>query len=117
MRLTKEDIIVLAQRIEDLGAHHVIVLHISGQFDWADYVLIASFSSGRQGLGLLAETCTWLRDHDAQIKVSDQNPENCWFVCDAGDLIVHLLKDDMRDFYALETLWKDAHTIYPVLGD
>lgn len=113
MPLPKEQVIDLARHMDTLGAQNVTVMDISVQTDWGSYVLIASFSSSRQGLGLLAEACTWLREHDAQIKVSDQDPENFWFVCDAGDVIVHLFKEDMRDYYSLETLWKEVQVIYP----
>ncbi len=114
MPLSKEQVISLAQHIENEGAQNTLVIDISKQADWGSYVLIASFSSSRQGLGLLAQACTWLRDHDAEIKVSDQNPDNFWFLCDAGDIIIHLFKDDMRAYYSLETLWKESSIIYPL---
>ena len=113
MPLSKEQVIDLARHMDTLGAQNVMVMDISVQTDWGSYVLIASFSSGRQGLGLLAEACSWLRARQAEIKVSDQDPENFWFVCDAGDVIIHLFKEDMRDYYSLETLWKEVQIIYP----
>lgn len=113
MPLSKEQVIDLARHVDIFGAQNVTVLDISAQADWGSYVLVASFSGSRQGLGILAQVSTWLREHNSEIKVSDQSPENSWFICDAGDVIVHLFKEETRDYYALETQWKETQIIYP----
>lgn len=102
----------LAAYVHDNGGLGVTLLDISAQSDWGSYILIASFTSGRQALGLMALACTWLRERDFQIKVSDQSPESTWFLCDAGDIVLHFFTQEMRQYYALESLWKSGQIIY-----
>lgn len=115
MHSLEEQALELARHMDNLGALDVRVLDISQHSDWASYILIASFDgSGRKGLGFLAEACTMMRDFGADVRVADQSPENFWFVCDAGDIIIHLFKEEMRDYYSLEKLWHQARVVYPM---
>lgn len=113
MPISQAQALELTIYIEEHGGLHVALLDVSNESDWNSYVLMATFTSRRQGLGLLGQACGWLRDHGFEIKVSDQEPENTWFLCDAGDIVVHLFTQDARDYYNLESVWKNGHIIYP----
>lgn len=54
---------------------------------------------------------------DARIKMTRKggNANSGWMVLDFGDIIVHVMTPELREFYALEQLWSDAKTVDPDL--
>lgn len=72
-------------------------------------MIVASGRSSRQ-VGALAEK---LRDRLKGCGLTDvrlEGMENCnWVVVDAGDIIVHLFKPEVREFYNIEKMWNTPH--------
>lgn len=87
-------------------AQDIKTIDLRGQTSIADYMIVASGTSTRQ-VGALAEK---LRDRlkgkgleDIRIEGLDQ----CnWVILDAGDVIVHLFRPEVRDFYNIEKMWQ-----------
>lgn len=72
----------------------------------ADYIVIATGTSSRHVAALakkLQERIKGAGYQDVHIEGQDQ----CnWVVLDAGDVIVHLFRPEVRDFYKIETMWQ-----------
>ena len=91
--------------LDDDKAEDVVVIDLAGKTAIADHMVIASGTSQRQ-VGAMAEH---LRE---KIKVSGVKPvavegaAQCdWVLIDAGDIIIHLFRPEVRAFYQLERLW------------
>ncbi len=78
--------------------------------DLADDFMIATFTNARQGAAIVEDCEKERKSRDlARIGVEGVNGgTSTWIVLDYGDLVVHLLMPDQREYYALEHLWADA---------
>ncbi|MGL4524941.1 MAG: ribosome silencing factor [Spirochaetia bacterium] len=112
MLMGEAGVVSLAKEIENMGAKDLIALQRSDQCDWPDYLIVGTFASSRQASAMLDEIRFAMREYDQEIRMSDRSTENTWFLCDAGEVVIHLLDAQAREFYQLELLDKGAKTIY-----
>ena len=96
---------LVQHRLDEDKAEDVITIDLDGKSDVADALVIASGRSQRH-VGALADKI--LRDlKDAGYgKVSVEGLPACdWVLIDGGDVVVHLFRPEVRDFYKLERIW------------
>ncbi len=96
------------QSLEDSKAEEIIVVDIETKSSIGDYMVIASGRSHRH-VGAAADHL--LRDLKEKgfrsIKVEGM-PACDWVLIDAGDVIVHVFRPEVREFYNLEKMWMTA---------
>ena len=99
---------LIEQSLDDDKAIDIVSVDLTGKSSIADAMVVASGASVRQ-VGAMADH---LREKlkAAGIKgISIEGLENCdWVLIDSGDVIVHLFRPEVRDFYNLEKLWSEA---------
>ena len=84
----------------------VVDISLSGKSEEADFMIIASGSSSRQVLSVSEKLTTKLKnDHGIRCRVEGLDAA-LWVLIDAGDLIIHIFRPDVRDYYQLEKMWK-----------
>lgn len=103
-----EDVLVqlVIDALEDLKGADIIELDVRGVTTIADWMIIASGNSDRH-VKSLAENVR-RRASEAGVKVLGVEGENegDWVLIDLGEVIVHVMLPRVRDFYALEKLWR-----------
>ena len=106
---TVEDIRVvadaLAKVLEDDKAEDLLFIDLEGKSSLADYMIIASGRSGRHVASLadhLTQEAKRLTGRPASV---EGMPNADWVLIDTGDVIVHLFKPEVREFYNLEKIW------------
>ncbi len=106
-----EQAIFIAQSANDKKAEDVLVLEVGDLTSIADYFIFASGESERQVRGLAAfiEKEMTLRYHTHPI-IEGKETAN-WILLDYGNIIVHIFRTDIRQYYALEKMWADAPQI------
>ena len=106
-----EQAIFIAQAARDKKAEDVLVLEVSELTSIADYFIFTSGESDRQVRGLAAfiEKEMTLRYHTHPV-IEGKETAN-WVLLDYGDIIVHIFRSDIRQYYALEKMWADAPQI------
>ena len=91
--------------LDDDKAQDVVVINLAGKTSFADYMIVASGTSQRQ----VATMATHLREKFKAAGVNEVPLEgaqqNDWLLIDGGDIIVHLFRSEIREFYALEKIW------------
>jgi ribosome-associated protein len=94
-------------------AEELKVLYVRDVSTVTDFFVIATGTSTPH-LHALSEEVDISRK-DARIKMTRKggNSSSGWMVLDFGDVIVHVMTPELREFYALEQLWSDAKTIDP----
>lgn len=86
-------------------ADDVVIIDLTGKTSIADYMIIASGTSKRQINAMSDRLLQKMKElHVASIAV--EGTAHCdWVLIDAGDVLVHLFRPEVREFYALERLW------------
>lgn len=103
----------IEESLDDDQAIDVISIDLSGKTGIADRMIIASGRSSRH-VGAMAEHLVTRLKKCGVTDISVEGQKHCdWVLIDAGDILVHLFRPEVRDFYKLEKLWGDAATVHP----
>ncbi len=95
-------------------AEDLLVLDVREISSITDYFVIASGSSEPHLRAISEEITEKLkRDHDVAPRALDGSLQGGWVVLDFFDVIVHIMRNDVRQRYDLETLWGDAARVRP----
>ena len=90
-------------------AEDLVILDVREVSSVTDYFVIASGTSEPHLRAIVDEITDKLRqDHDVRPKAIDGTLHTAWIVLDYFDVIVHVMRTDVRNRYDLETLWGDA---------
>jgi len=93
-------------------AEDIVILDVRELSSVTDYFVIASGSSEPHLRAIVDEITDQLReDHDLRPNAVDGTLKAAWVVLDYFDVIVHVMRQDVRERYDLETLWGDAPRI------
>jgi len=100
------DVLNLVQHsLDDDKAMDIVVIDLNGKTSMGDYMVLASGSSQRQ-VGAMAEHLQSNLKSAGLGKVAVEGAAQCdWVLIDAGDVIVHLFRPEVREFYNLEKIW------------
>ncbi|MFO1475072.1 MAG: ribosome silencing factor [Verrucomicrobiota bacterium] len=90
-------------------AENIVILDVRELSSVADYFVIASGSSEPHLRAIVDEISDKLRDeHGLRPRAVDGTLQTAWIVLDYFDVLVHVMRQDVRERYDLETLWGDA---------
>ena len=95
----------LAGVLHDRKAEDVLVIDLHGKTDIADYMIIASGTSQRHVSALAEHAATQLKELGVPLLAMEGKTTGDWVLLDAGDVIVHLFRPEVRSFYNLEKMW------------
>ena len=94
---------------ENRKAENVVVLDVTEVSSITDYFVIATGTSEPHLRAIVGEITDKLRDdYDLKPKSHDGTLQTSWIVLDYFDVIVHVMRADVREHYKLEDLWGDA---------
>jgi ribosome-associated protein len=102
---TEEILRLVLARIDDMKAEDTVTINLTGKSALADFLVVTSGRSNRQ-VGAIADRL--VEDlHKAGVRdVRVEGMPHCdWVLIDAGDVIVHVFRPEVRDFYQLEKMW------------
>jgi ribosome-associated protein len=97
---------IVLDSLEDSKAEEIVAIDVTGKTPLADHMVVASGRSHRH-VGAIADHL--LRDLKTggvrQVKAEGLN--SCdWVLVDAGDVVVHIFRPEVRTFYNLEKMWQ-----------
>lgn len=91
--------------LDDDKAEGLLVIDLSGKSSLTDYMVIASGTSQRH-VGSMAQNLSEKIKASGIEGVAVEGLGMCdWVLVDAGDVIIHLFRPDVRRFYNLEKMW------------
>lgn len=95
-------------------AENIVTLDVRELSSVADYFVICSGTSEPHLRAISEEIMTRLRDEQKlRPRAVDGTLQTAWIVMDYFDVIVHVMKADVREKYDLEALWGDAPRVKP----
>jgi ribosome-associated protein len=95
-------------------AEDLVVLDVRKLSSVTDYFVIVSGTSEPHLRAIFNEISDTLReDHEVRPRIVDGTVHGSWVVLDFFDVIVHIMRTDVRERYDLEGLWGDAPRVKP----
>ena len=91
--------------LTDGKAEDLVVIDLQGKSGIADHMVIATGRSQRQVLALAERMLEALKDHGYGRAAVEGLPHGDWVLIDAGDVIIHLFRPEVRAYYNLEKMW------------
>jgi ribosome-associated protein len=101
-----EELLALILRsLDDDQAVEIVTIPLSGKTVIADYMVIASGRSTRQVASMAQKIAERIKTETGHIVRIEGLPTADWVLIDADDVIVHLFRPEVRNFYNLERMW------------
>jgi ribosome-associated protein len=88
--------------------YDVLIMDLKNLATFADYFVICSADSDTQVKAIADEIDKSLRDEGIKCWHKEGYQALRWVLLDYVDVVVHIFKKDVRDYYSLERLWGDA---------
>ena len=96
---------IILQSLDDDQAVETVSIPLAGKSTIADYMVIASGRSSRQVSSMAAKLAEKVKAQTGQSPKMEGLAAADWVLIDAGDVIVHLFRPEVRSFYNLERMW------------
>jgi len=91
--------------LETDKAEDVIPIPLSGKSEMADYMVIASGRSSRQVIAMAENLSKRLKSNLGRACRMEGKENGDWVLIDCGDVVVHIFRPEVREFYQLEKMW------------
>jgi ribosome-associated protein len=106
---------MILARLDDMKAEETVTIDLRGKSAYSDYMIVTTGRSNRH-VGSIAENVAKSLKEAGIKKIHVEGLPNCdWVLLDSGDVIVHVFRPEVREFYNLERLWtqgpKPAKTV------
>ena len=96
---------LVLKSLDDDQAIDTVSIPLAGKTSIADHMVIASGRSGRQVASMATKLAEKIKAETGRIARIQGLPAADWVLIDAGDVIVHLFRPEVRSFYNLERMW------------
>ena len=103
--------VAAARAAAEKQGERIVVLDVRSLIVITDYFVIVSASSERQAKTIVEEVERALRGSGVKPIRREGESEGLWVLLDFVDVVVHVFREEERDFYDLERLWRDAPTV------
>ena len=97
--------------LEDAKTQNIAVLDVRKISDFTDYMVIATGTSNRHVQSSADKVVETLRGQGVRSVGIEGKQLGDWALIDFGDVVVHIMREQTRDFYNLEKLWSDAKRV------
>ena len=111
MDLSLKQLAEIIHVVEEKKGRDAVLLNLQGISLVTDYFLIVTGNSSTQVKAIADNIEEKLPGLDLPILRIEGLPEAKWVLVDCGDIVIHVMTPDTRDFYNLERLWGDAEVV------
>lgn len=96
---------LVLKSLDDDQAIETISIPLAGKSTIADHMVIASGRSTRQVASMATKLAERIKQETGRSPRIEGLPAADWVLIDAGDVVVHLFRPEVRSFYNLERMW------------
>ncbi|MHA6265777.1 ribosome silencing factor [uncultured Aliiroseovarius sp.] len=93
--------------LEDDKAEEVVTIDLRGKSEMADHMVICSGRSTRQVAAISEKLTDKLKQEMGVFSKVEGKDQGDWVLIDTGDVIVHVFRPEVREFYQLEKMWME----------
>ena len=91
--------------LEDDKAEDIVSIPLAGKSEMADHMVIANGRSSRQVAAISEHLADRLKQELGVAVRTEGKDLGDWVLIDAGDVVVHVFRPEVREFYQLEKMW------------
>ena len=92
--------------LDDAKAEEIVTIPLEGKSSLGDYMVVATGRTDRH-VGAIADQLQQKIKETGEARVRVEGQPACdWVLIDTGDIIVHVFRPEVREFYNLEKMWK-----------
>lgn len=95
----------IIESLEDDKAEEIVSIPLKGKSSMADHMVICSGRSSRQVAAIADNLTDRLKQESGLICKVEGKDQGDWVLIDAGDVVVHVFRPEVREFYQLEKMW------------
>ncbi|MBN8979669.1 MAG: ribosome silencing factor [Rhizobiales bacterium] len=96
---------LILSRLDDMKAEETVTIDLRGKSSITDYMIVTSGRANRH-VGAIAENVAkGLKENGIVAPHVEGFPSCDWVLIDSGDVIVHVFRPEVREFYNLEKMW------------
>lgn len=103
----QDEITVIKNSLEDMKADDVVIIDLAGKTSIASYMVVASGTSNRHVASIAQKIEENLKKAGYKCAVEGEDKAD-WVLIDAFEVIVHIFRPEVREFYNLEKMWQSA---------
>ena len=102
---TQQLLAIVLESLDDDQAQETVSIPLEGKSSIADHIVIASGRSSRQVAAIAQKLAERLKKEMGIRARIEGLPVADWVLIDAGDVVVHIFRPEVRSFYNLERMW------------
>lgn len=110
---SKELLDYILDSLDGDKAEDVVQIDLHGKTQIGDYMVIASGRSSRQVSAMADKLMDRLKQDFGRLSKAEGKDVGDWVLVDTGDVIVHLFRPEVREFYQLEKMWQPGGDTAP----
>ncbi|MDI9349769.1 MAG: ribosome silencing factor [Candidatus Symbiobacter sp.] len=97
--------------LDDGKAENVVTIDLHQKSTMADFMVIATGRSSRHVVSMAEIVAKHLKQSHGMVTKIEGKTNGDWALLDAGDVVVHLFRPEVRDHYRLEKMWSPPNAI------
>ncbi|MFD1880830.1 ribosome silencing factor [Paracoccus pacificus] len=97
--------------LEDDKAEDIVTIDLRGRSAMADYMVICSGRSSRQVAAIAEKLVQRLKDQTGRTARVEGKDTGDWVLIDTDDVVVHVFRPEVREFYQLEKMWMPPESL------
>lgn len=95
----------ILKSLDDDKAEDIVTIDLEGRSSLCDAIVVASGRSARHVASVAEHLVRRLKEYGYGTRPADGISQGDWALVDAGDVIVHIFRPEVRDYYDLEGMW------------
>jgi ribosome-associated protein len=107
---------LVMSQLDDDQAQEIVSIPLAGKSSIADHMVIASGRSTRQVAAMAQKLAERIKQAGLGPVRLEGLPAADWVLIDAGDVVIHLFRPEVRSFYNLERMWSFEGSEASMLG-
>ncbi|CAN5731076.1 ribosome silencing factor [soil metagenome] len=104
---SEEKLAIITEAADELKAERIETLEVRSKTSMADYFVVCSGNSDRH-IQSIAEKAAERMGERREKPLRVEGERSGWVLQDYGDIILHVMREEQRQFYDLESLWKSV---------
>ena len=101
----------MANAIDELKGENVVTLDVAAMTTITNHFIIATGRSNRQVKAMADNVMLKAKQASFQLLGSEGFSDQDWIIVDYGDVVVHLMQEEARNLYDLESLWSVPNAV------